>query len=72
MEWILQAASIALGVGIIGKYVLKLRNLIKEAAEVFVVLDKMLADNNITLAEVVELKNESIDVWTAIKAFGKK
>ena len=72
MELILQLVGLALGLTIVSKYVVKLRNLVKEAAEVLIAVDKMVEDNKITLAEITNIKNESIDVWVAIKAFGKK
>lgn len=53
-------------------YVIKARNVLKEAAEVFIKLDEALEDNKITAEEITSIKKESRDVWIAVQAFGKK
>ena len=65
-------AGFVLSIGLIALYLNKLRTLLREAAELFIEIDNSLADGKLSKDEVVRIKKESLEVWTAIKAFAKK
>ena len=74
MDWLaigLQALPYILGIGIVAAVIDNTRKLLREIADVLVVVDEALADKNITKEEIIMIKKESIDVWEAVKAFGK-
>ena len=60
------------GLGIVAGYYRKFKKLIREVAELFNAIDEANADGRLDAAEVVRIKNESIDVWNAVKSFAKK
>ncbi len=72
MDIVYSLIPMVLVIPVVLKYFNKARNLVTQIAEVLVAVDKMLEDNKVTKEEIVKIKNESIDVWDAIKAFGKK
>ena len=71
MEIVYTGISFLVGIGVVIPYVVKLQNLLKEVAELIVKV-KDAPDDGINAADIAEIKKEAIDVWVAIKAFGKK
>ena len=71
MDYVYTAISFVLGIGVVIPYVVKLQNLLKEVVELIAKV-KDAPDDGISAADITEIKKEAIDVWVAIKAFGKK
>ena len=71
MDYVYTAISFVLGIGVVIPYVVKLQNLLKEVSEL-VTKVKDAPDDGISAADITDIKKEAIDVWVAIKAFGKK
>jgi hypothetical protein len=61
-----------LSIGVVGLWAGKLRNLLRQVAELFIAFDEGLADGKLDKNEILKLRNEFSDVWNAIKGFGKK
>lgn len=61
-----------LGIGFIGIFATKFRNLLRQAAEVFLAIDDALADNKVSKEEIAKIKKEALDVWEAVKQFKSK
>lgn len=61
-----------LGIGFIGVFAAKFRNLLRQAAEVFIAIDDALADSKISKEEIEKIKKEALDVWDAVKQFKSK
>lgn len=61
-----------LGIGLVSIYVGKLRNLLRQIAELFIVLDNAFADSKVSKEEVDAVKKEASEVWDAVKAFAAK
>ena len=71
MEYVYTVISFVLGIGVVMPYVIKLQDLLKEVSELIVKV-KDAPDDGITASDIAEIKEEAVDVWEAIKAFGKK
>jgi hypothetical protein len=65
-------AAFVLGIGLVSIYLIKIRTLLRQAAELFIALDNAFADSKVSKEEVESIKKEVADVWDAIKAFAKK
>lgn len=61
-----------LSIGVVALWAGKLRNLLRQVAELFIAFDDGLADGKLDKNEILKLRNEFSDVWNAIKGFGKK
>ena len=72
MDLVFSLIPMVLVIPVVLVYFNKSRDLVKQIAEVLVAVDEMLDDNKVTKEEIIKIKNESVDVWNAIKAFGKK
>lgn len=64
--------GLVLAIGVVSMYLVKLRGLLREVAELFIDFDKAFEDNKISKAELLKLKQDAIEVWNAVKAFVKK
>jgi len=71
MDMVYSIITFALGIGVVIPYVVKLQNLLKEVAELIVKV-KDAPNDGIAASDIVEIKKEAVDVWEAIKDFGKK
>lgn len=72
MDLVFQLIPIVASISVVAVYIKKIRTLIVEVSDVLHAVDSMMDDNRITKEEITKIKNESIDVWNAIKAFKKK
>ena len=74
MDWlslVLGIVPLIAGIAVVGKIIGNLRALLREAADVLDCIDAALEDKNITKEEIGLIKKESLEVWAAIKDFGK-
>ena len=72
MSYILSAIPIVLGIGVVAKYVGKLKTLLSEVAGLLTKVNEVLADNAVSNDEIAEVIKEAKDIVTAVLAFGKK
>jgi len=67
---IYSTVSFLIGLSIVMPYIAKLQALLKECAELLIVLEKA-PEGGISKEDIASIKKEAIDVWLAIKAFKK-
>ncbi len=80
MEWLWTLLSnnwetilgFVLGIGLVSIYLGKIRILLRQIAELLIILDNAFADSKVSKEEVVEIKKEFADVWNAVKSFAAK
>ena len=75
MDWLdlaLSALPYVLGVSIIGTFVVKVLNFVKELSDVLVSVVNALEDKALTKEEIAKIVQEAKEIVDAAKAFAKK
>jgi len=75
MDWldlVLAALPYVLGVSIIGTFVVKVLNFVKELSDVLVSVVNALEDKALTKEEIAKIAQEAKEIVDAAKAFAKK